>query len=160
MFRIYRDTRFSKDKTPYKTHAAVHFRHVVGKDVHGPALYFHIGLEESGVGGGIWHPETAVTRQIRQYIADHSRQWTKITGNAEFASEFGGVQGDKLKRVPKEFDADHPLGEDLRLKDFFAMHDLTRKQVTSPNLIDEVSQTLKAMSPLMAFLAKAVGLAW
>ena len=160
MFRIYRDTRFSKDKTPYKTHAAVHFRHVVGQDVHGPALYFHIGLEESGAGGGIWHPETSVTRQIRQYIADHSKQWTGIVESPDFVSKFGGVRGDKLKRVPREFDADHPLAEDLKLKDFFAMHDLTRKQVTSTNLVDEVSQAFKAMSPLMEFLAKAVGLPW
>ena len=160
MFRIYRDTRFSKDKTPYKTHAAVHFRHSVGKDVHGPGLYFHMGLGDSGVGGGIWHPETAVLRKIRQYIVDHSKQWIAIKEDPEFVKVCGEVQGDSLKRVPREFDADHPLADDLKLKDFFAMHDLKRKQVTGANFVEEVTAVFETLSPLMAFLSKAVGLPW
>lgn len=160
MFRIYRDTRFSKDKTPYKTHAAVHFRHVVKKDVHGPGLYFHIGPEGNSIGGGIWHPPTPVTRDIRLYIDDHQKQWRAITWDATFVELFGEVQGDRLKRVPREFDADHPLGDILRLKDFYAMKSISRKEVTSARLIEEVTATYEALSPLMAFLSKAVGLGW
>jgi len=160
MFRIYRDTRFSKDKTPYKTHAAVHFRHSAGKNVHGPGLYFHMGPEKNSVGGGIWHAETAVVRQIRQYIADHSKQWVAVKEDPAFVKAFGSVRGDALKRVPREFDSDHPLADDLRLKDFGAMHDMSRKEVTSSTLVAEMTRMFETLSPFMAFLAKAVGLRW
>ncbi len=160
MFRIYRDTRFSKDKTPYKTHAAVHFRHSVDKDVHGPGLYFHMGPEENSVGGGIWHPETVVVRRIRQYIVDHSEQWVTIKDAPDFVRAFGSVRGDALKRVPREFDSDHPLADDLRLKDFWARHDMSRKDVTSSNLVAEMTRMFETLSRFMAFLAKAVGLPW
>ncbi len=160
MFRIYRDTRFSKDKTPYKTHAAIHFRHKVGKDVHGPGLYFHMGPKENGVGGGIWHPDSAALRKIRDRIADHADDWGKITQDKAFVEAFGGVGGEQLKRVPRDFDAEHPFADDLRRKDFFVMSDLTRKQVTSGGLIDEAERIYRIMTPLMAFLAQAVGLPW
>ena len=160
MFRIYRDTRFAKDKTPYKTQAAIHFRHSVGKDVHGPGLYFHFGPAENGMGGGIWHPETAILRQIRQYIADHGKVWKGILAAPDFVKTYGEIRGDTLKRVPREFDADHPLAEYLKLKDFFAFHNLTRKQVTGSNLVDEMMAAFEALSPLMAFLSKAMGLPW
>lgn len=160
MFRIYRDTRFSKDKTPYKTHAAIHFRHTVGKDVHGPGLYFHMEPKENGVGGGIWHPETAIARKIRTRIADHSNEWGRITQDQTFVDAFGSIGGDQLKRVPREFDSEHPFADDLRRKDFFVMSDLIRKQVTSGGLIEEAERIYRIMTPFMAFLAKAVGLGW
>ena len=160
MFRIYRDTRFSKDKTPYKTHAAVHFWHTVKKDVHGPGLYFHIGPEGNSVGGGIWHPPTAIVRNIRLYIDGHQRQWRAITEAPTFIDLFGEVQGDRLKRVPREFDADHPLGDTLRLKDFYAMKPMSCKDVTATGLIEEVTAVYATISPLMSFLSKAVGLGW
>ena len=160
MFRIYRDTRFSKDKTPYKTHAAVHFRHVVEKDVHGPGLYFHIGPQGNSVGGGIWHPPTPIVRNIRLYIDGHQQKWRSITQAPTFTGLFGEVQGDRLKRVPREFDADHPLGDTLRLKDFYAMKSIARKDVTATGLVEEVTAVYAAISPLMSFLSKAVGLGW
>ena len=160
MFRIYRDTRFSKDKTPYKTHAAAHFRHIVGRDVHGPGFYFGIGPDENTVGGGIWRPETAGSRQIRQRIADHPGEWGKIVGSKAFKARFGELQGESLKRVPREFDPDHPFGNDLRRKDIVAAVSLTRKQVTGAGLVEEMIGIYAAMSPLMAFIAKALGLPW
>ena len=160
MFRIYRDTRFSKDKTPYKTHAAIHFRHKVGKDVHGPGLYFHMGPKDNGLGGGIWHPDSAALRKIRDRIAGHSGEWGRITQDQAFVEAFGGIGGDQLKRMPRDFDAEHPFADDLRRKDFFVMSGLTRKQITNRGLIDEAERIYRIMTPLMTFLAKAVGLGW
>ena len=160
MFRIYRDTRFSKDKTPYKSHAASHFRHTVGRDVHGPGFYFHLGPDKNEVGGGIWRPETAVARQIRQRIVDHPRQWETIVGDEAFVARFGGLQGEQLKRVPREYDPDHHFGDDLRRKDFVVSVSLTRKNITGNGLVEEMSTIFAAMSPLMGFIAKAIGLPW
>ena len=160
MFRIYRDTRFSKDKTPYKTHAACSFRHSGGDDVHSVGYYMHVGPEENFVGGGVWRPPTATARLIRARIAAYPDPWRRATTSREFRRHIAELGGEQLKRVPREFDPDHPLGDDLRRKDFVASARLTDQQVTGPGFIDEVISIYRAMGPFMAFLAEALGLAW
>ncbi len=92
MFRIYRDTRFSKEKTPYKTHAGVQFRHEAGKDAHAPGFYVHLARDELFFGGGIWQPPGPQLNRIRDYIADNSRSWARIV-NATKVKQVGGIKG-------------------------------------------------------------------
>ena len=113
LFRIYRDVRFSKDKTPYKTGAGVHFRHKRGKDVHAPGYYLHLEPGEVFMGAGIWKPETSTLNKIRTKITEHPEQWTEILGSKDLQDGFS-QGGDSLKRPPRGFDLDHPLIEELK----------------------------------------------
>ena len=92
MFRIYRDTRFSKDKTPYKTHAACHFRHQAGRDAHAPGFYVHIETDHISIGGGIWRPPAKQLGQIREFISDNPSAWEKLSRSANI-KKMGGIQG-------------------------------------------------------------------
>lgn len=158
MFRIYRDVRFSKDKRPYKEHAACHFRHEAGKDAHAPGFYIHFEPGEVLIGGGIWMPPNPHLDKIRQAIVDKPEQWKKITSGKTFRKYFSHVVGDGLKRPPRGFDKDHPLILDLKRKSFFAMHKVDVKLVYTPDFIKEVERTFKALSPLLEFLTVALDL--
>ncbi|MFB0516831.1 MAG: DUF2461 domain-containing protein [Candidatus Neomarinimicrobiota bacterium] len=160
MFRIYRDTRFSRDKSPYKTHAACHFRHSVGEGVHTIGFYLHLDPEENVVGGGIWLPPTPILNLIRQRIDSHREAWGRVVNDPGFRERFVSLDGEQLKRVPRDFDPDHPFADDLRLKSLVVGTSPTIKQVTSPGFIDYVTGVYQAMSPLMAFLAAALELDW
>ena len=137
MFRIYRDTRFSKDKSPYKTHAGVQFRHEAGKDAHAPGFYVHLAADELYFGGGVWLPPNPQLGIIRDAIVDNARAWSRVA-NARAAREIGGIQGDSLQRPPKGFDAEHPLIEDLKRKDFIAVARFRAASVESPDFQDAV----------------------
>ena len=117
LFRIYRDTRFSKDKSPYKTNLGIHFRHERAKDAHAPGYYLHIGLGEVFAGGGIWHPGTEVATHIREAIVADPHGWRRGTRTGAFAKRLE-LHGDALKRVPPWADAEHPFAHDLKRKDF------------------------------------------
>ena len=158
LFRIHRDTRFSADKTPYKTNAAAHFRHEAGRDVHGPGLYVSLSPEEVDVGGGPWHPEAAPLKAIREALVDAPAAWRKATGTP--AMRKLEWWGESLARTPRGFEKDHPLDEDLRRKDFAAGLTLGPKDALSPRFPDRCAEAYRALSPTMAFLAKAVGLPW
>ena len=112
MFRIYRDTRFARDKSPYKTHIGLQFRHERAKDVHAPGFYLHLEPGNVFVGAGIWHPDTKTQRAIRQAIVDDPTGWKRATRGRKFGKTHALV-GDSLKRPPRDFDAEHPLVEDL-----------------------------------------------
>jgi uncharacterized protein (TIGR02453 family) len=116
MFRIYRDTRFSKDKRPYKTNAGIQFRHEAGRDVHAPGFYLHLSPTEVFAGSGIWHPDGKTLAQIRQAIVENPDGWRKATRKRGMR-----LGGDSLKRPPRGFDPDHPLIEDLKRKDFVTL---------------------------------------
>jgi uncharacterized protein (TIGR02453 family) len=156
MFRIYRDVRFSKDKRPYKEHAACHFRHALGKTVHAPGFYMHFAPDEVFFGGGLWMPEADVLGKIRNAIASDPAMWKKVLQDRNFRKRFDGVQGDALTRPPRGFDPDHPFIEDIKRKSFFAMHEAGIKLAQSPALVDEVAKTFRAASPLMRFLCQAL----
>jgi len=154
LFRIYRDTRFSKDKTPYKTHAAAHFQHAAKqKDVHAPGYYLHLEPGGSFIAGGLWRPEPPVAQKIREAIAGRRKQWQGAVRRLQ-------LEGDSLKRPPRGFEADHPAIEDLKRKDFITSFALADEVVTSARFMTEVAGRCRKMAPMMAFLTEAVGLDW
>jgi uncharacterized protein (TIGR02453 family) len=157
MFRIYRDVRFSKDKRPYKEHAACHFRHAVGKDVHAPGFYMHFAPGEVRFGGGMWMPEPDALAKVRDRIAKSPSEWKKVKTDRIFARRFGEIHGDALTRPPRGYDPAHPFIEDIKRKSFFALREGDVKLATSAKLVDVVTETFKAAGPLMKFLCKAQG---
>jgi uncharacterized protein (TIGR02453 family) len=157
MFRIYRDTRFSKDKTPYKTHAACQFRHRAGKDAHAPGFYAHFELDRLFFGGGIWRPPSKHLTVIRDKICDSPTEWEKIR-NSKPIKDRGGVRGDGLVRPPRGFDPEHRHIEDLKRKSFFVMAEADPALIESDKLLEEVVGAFKAASRLNRFVTEALGL--
>lgn len=155
VMRIYRDTRFSKDKTPYKTNVGIHFRHEMGKDVHCPGFYVHLDPKECFVGAGIWHPDNETLKNIRREIDEDPSKWKRARDNRKFRSTFELV-GDSLKRAPRDFAEDHKFIDDLKRKDFIGVHYLAAADVTSPKFIDTVATSLAASKPLMRFICDAL----
>ena len=155
LFRIYRDTRFSKDKTPYKTNAGIHFRHELAKEADAPGFYLHLSPGEVFAGGGIWHPGTAALARIREAIAADPSGWRRAARGGSFAGRFA-LGGDSLKRPPAGFDADHPLVDDLKRKSFFGWTQLSDKSATAPGFLDEYERLCREVWPLMRFLSKAL----
>ena len=155
LFRIYRDTRFSKDKTPYKTNLGIHFRHERAKDAHAPGYYLHIGPGEAFAGAGIWHPDTQAATQIREAIVEDPDRWRRATRTGAFAKQLS-LGGDSLKRVPSWADAEHPYAEDLKRKDFFGSRRLNDADVVAPGFVEEYARMCRAAAPLMQFLCDAL----
>lgn len=156
LFRIQRDTRFSPDKTPYKTNTGMHFRHDRAKDAHAPGFYIHLEPRNCFMGVGLWRPETGVAYAIREHIAAEPKAWRAATRSKAFDG-FYSLGGDSLSRPPKGFDADHPLIEDLKRKDFIASAPLTQKAVTSSSFLNDYAKDCKRAVPFMRFLCEAVG---
>jgi len=156
LFRIHRDTRFSKDKTPYKTNTGVHFRHFMAKDAHAPGFYLNVQPGECFMAVGLWRPETKVAYQIREYLDEHQEEWRKATRAKRFTEVFSPA-GDSLTRPPKGFDEDHSFIEDLKRKDFIASGRLTQKEVTSRDFMTTFTANCRRSIPYMRFLCHAVG---
>jgi len=159
IFRIHRDTRFAKDKSPYKTHAAAQFRHAVGKDAHAPCFYLHLEPGNVFGGAGIWHPDGPATQRIREAIAEKPARWKRILGAEPFRRHFA-LAGDSLKRPPRGFDPDHPLAEDLRRKDFIAVTGFTDKQACASGFLERYAERCRAAAPLVRFVTEALDLDW
>jgi uncharacterized protein (TIGR02453 family) len=157
LFRIHRDLRFSTDKRPYKTHAGIQFRHAAGKDAHAPGLYVHIEPGECFVGLGAWRPASAPLRAIREAMMESPEAWR----TAVAALDRGGLElaGESLVRMPRGFDADHPLAADLRRKDFIATAPLDPREVVAPDFPDRLLDRVEAGRPLLHFLCDALGVA-
>jgi uncharacterized protein (TIGR02453 family) len=156
LFRIYRDTRFSPDKTPYKTHVGIHFRHEESKNAHAPVYYLHLEPGDCFVGVGIWRPDTASARQIRQAIVAKPQVWQRTVGGR--FQRIYQLGGDSYKRPPTDVDPEHPLIADLRRKSFIGMAPLTQRSVTSPAFVGEFAGMCRAGGPLVRFLCEALGL--
>jgi uncharacterized protein (TIGR02453 family) len=157
LFRIYRDTRFSKDKTPYKTHIAMRFGHEAGPDVHAPGFYLHIEPGNSYAGVGLWRPEAPLARQIRAAIDADQTGWRKASAGKAFRDRFN-LDGESLARPPAGFAPDHPLIEDLKRKDFIGGARVADRVVTSDGFLTAWGDLCKAATPYMRFLTEAVGL--
>lgn len=157
VFRIYKDVRFSKDKSPYKTHGGVQFRHALGKDAHAPGFYVHLAPDEIFYGGGIWHPPAPKLLKIREAIRDRGKAWSAATTAAAFKKRFKSVRGEGLTRPPRGFDSDDPLIEDIKRKSFFAMAEGKPAQAKKPAFADDVEAAMKDGKPLIKFLCDAVG---
>lgn len=160
LMRPYRDTRFSKDKTPYKTNVGIQFRHEMGKDVHAPGFYLHIEPGSCWAGVGLWQPEPKVAKRIRDAIVDEPDRWRAATRSPSFTAvwRMEPDEAEMLKRVPREYDEDHPYADDLRRKTFTAGHRLTHKIVTSSEFDEVVARAFAAASPYVSFLCSATGL--
>ncbi|WP_275096305.1 DUF2461 domain-containing protein [Sedimenticola hydrogenitrophicus] len=155
LMRVYRDTRFASDKTPYKTNIGIQFRHALGKDIHAPGFYLHIEPEGCFVGAGIWHPESKTLGQIRGFMDDNPAAWRKALQAPAFAREFN-LEGDSLKRPPRGFAADHPLIEDLKRKDFIAIKPIEPAAIHSPRFPQSVLKDFHRTDPFMRYLCTAI----
>src|SRR5262249_1006715 len=155
LFRIYRDTRFSKDKSPYKTNLGIHFRHERAKDAHAPGYYLHIGLDEASAGGGIWPPATDAATDIREAIVADPERWRRATRTGALPKRLQ-LGGDFLKRVPPWADPEHPFADDLKRKDFFASALLDESDVVAPGFVDDYARLCRGTAPLMRFLCDAL----
>jgi uncharacterized protein (TIGR02453 family) len=156
MFRIYRDVRFAKDKSPYKTHVGISFGHRAGRDVHSPGFYLHLEPGEVFLGAGIWHPDAKTATSIRESIVERSGPWTKATRSAPFKKDWR-LSTDTYVRVPRGFDPEHPLVEDLKRKDFIGIKALDEKTATSARFLDVFLNSCRESAPLVRFLCEAVG---
>src|SRR5438034_8038320 len=149
LFRIYRDVRFSKDKSPYKTHVGMNFWHASASEtVHGPGLYLHLEPKGSFLAGGIWQPDRRSLARIRDAIAWNADEWRAAKRGLRLG-------GETLTRPPRGYSADHPLVDDLKRKDFIASVDLSRSQVCSTGFLEDFLRAARKMSPLLRFLSEA-----
>jgi uncharacterized protein (TIGR02453 family) len=157
LMRVYRDTRFSKDKAPYKTNIGIQFRHEVGKDIHAPGYYVHIAPDECFVGVGLWHPDADALFKIREAIVNNGKAWVAARDDKAFSQQFS-LEGDALVNAPRGFAKDHPLVEDMKRKDFIGLAALSQTDVTSKDFRALVAGRFKLAAPYMRFLCKALEL--
>jgi len=157
MFRIYRDTRFAKDKTPYKTHAACHFRHVAGRDAHAPGFYVQFDTDGIRFGGGIWRPPSKQLGMIREFIADNPAAWARLR-NSAVIRQAGGIQGESLKRPPRGYSNGSRHLEDLKRKTFFVMREAPSDLALSAGLVDAALDAFRTAGKLNRFLTLALEL--
>lgn len=159
LFRINRDVRFSKDKSPYKTAAGVQFRHEAGKDVHAPGFYLHLEPDSVFVGIGIWQPDAPTLTKIREAIAQHPERWQQASRSETFRAVFS-AGGESLKNPPRGYDPNHPFIEDLKRKDFIASASLSEADACAPNFMDRYSEICRRAAPYISFLTTTLGLSW
>jgi hypothetical protein len=156
VMRIYRDIRFSKDKTPYKTNFGVGFSEN-GKNFKGPGYYLQIHPEESLIAGGYWMPEGEHLKAIRQEIDYNGIDFHKIVDNKEFIKYFGSLDEDyKLKTAPKGYQPHHPYIEYLKLKSFTFSHPLTKSELIGSGAVDNVCDGFARLYPFISFLRNSV----
>jgi uncharacterized protein (TIGR02453 family) len=151
MFRIHRDVRFSRDKSPYKPYVAAHFP--LGKRMHGPGYYLHVEPGASIVAGGMWMPEAPALQQIRQRIAERPAEWAKARRDLDDDEA-------ALKRPPRGFSPDDPMIEDIKRKSFTASSRLTDEQLKRSDAMRTFIRACQGLVPLMRFLASATGATW
>jgi len=156
MFRIYRDVRFARDKSPYKTHAAAQFRHRDGRDAHTPCFYLHLEPGNVFGGAGLWHPPAPALRAIRDAIVDAPDRWRSVILDRTFTARHT-LGGDSLSRAPRGFGADHPLIEDLKRKDFVSYCSFTERQACGRDFLDRYTAACLSAAPFVRFLTEAVG---
>jgi len=157
LMRIHRDVRFSKDKRPYKTNLGIQFRHVEGKDVHAPGLYFHVEPGTVFLGAGMWHPETQALAAVRQAIDRDPATWKRVRDDKRFAVHWE-LRGDSLQRPPRGFAPDHPMVDDLKRKDHIAICELDERDLARPDLVELVAGRYRQTRDYMAWQAAALGI--
>ncbi len=155
-YRIHRDTRFSKDKSPYKTHVAAVFPHKrLGKH-EGAGFYLHVAPSEVFVGGGLYRPLPEDLNAVRQRIAEKPKVFLNIVNGRSFRTLFGEVSGERLRKAPRGFFQEHPASEHLKLKQFLAGRDLEPALSTSPEFYELIVSTFRAMLPFIRFLNEPI----
>lgn len=157
MFRIYRDTRFAKDKSPYKTAATAHFRHDTANDVHAPGFYLHLEPKQVFIGAGIWHPDGPTLKLIRDRLVDDPAAWKRAINAKAFKEGRLALEGESLKRPPRGFDAEHPLVDDLKRKDFIAVARLKEADALSPDFMATFVSVCRDAKGFVEYLTEACG---
>ncbi len=155
IFRINRDVRFAKDKSPYKTNFGCSLN-AGGKKAEFFGYYLHIDAKGCFMAGGAYGPSPASLAAIRQEIDYNSKEFTSIVTHKTFVKTFGSLKGETLSRPPKGYEAENPSINYLKHKSFLAEHPLTQADVHSPKLIKQLVETGQAMKPLIDFLNRAV----
>lgn len=157
IYRIYRDTRFSNDKTPYKTHIAANL-HKQGADKHAAAgYYFSVGADEIEIAAGVYMPGPQELLQLRQHISGNFAEFSKLAADRAVTKLVGPLQGESLARPPKGFSADDPAIEWLKKKQWYYFHtDLELGLALTPRLLPEIVKRLKAMAPMVAFFNRGL----
>jgi uncharacterized protein (TIGR02453 family) len=157
LFRIYRDTRFSQDKTPYKTHVGIHFPHARRGDVHAPGFYLHLEPGEVFLAAGIWHPDASSLQTIRRSIVANPAGWKRARDERRFRASFE-LDGESLSRPPRGFDPEHPLIEDLKRKDFVATTAMTEREAVRSDFVDRVAEACSGAGPFVRWLCRTLEL--
>ncbi|CAM3523401.1 DUF2461 domain-containing protein [Flavobacterium gelidilacus] len=151
VFRIYRDVRFSKDKTPYKSHFSAGF--VRQKPNLRGGYYLHIEENATFVGGGFWEPNKDDLLRIRKELAIDASELREIIEQKEFIKYFGSLEGEELKTAPRDFDKNHPNIDLIKKKQYLVTRKFTNKEVLSPEFEKEVIATFKAMRPFFNYMS-------
>ncbi|HTV85984.1 MAG TPA: DUF2461 domain-containing protein [Dyella sp.] len=151
LFRIYRDTRFSGDKDPYKPWAGARFFHERRHEIPAPSFYLHVQPGDCFVGGGMWHPQADALKRIRAFIADNPAAWKRATQSKAFRDHFE-FWGESLTRPPRGFDPEHELIEDLKRKDFAAGEAFEEAMACSAELLPHVVERFKRVAPMIDYL--------
>jgi uncharacterized protein (TIGR02453 family) len=152
LHRIYRDVRFSKEKTPYNTHWSGGFKRATKKLRGG--YYFHIQPGNSFAAGGFWGPDTQDLQRIRQDIDINYEDWNKVLANKTLVKTFGKMLGDQVGSAPRGYTKDNPAIELLRYKQFLLKHDFTDQEVLSLDFVQNINNVFKKMRPLLDFMSE------
>jgi uncharacterized protein (TIGR02453 family) len=151
LYRIYRDTRFSEDKTPLKTHAAAHFPNRTLRK-QGGGLYFEVAPTWVWIGGGIYMPETHELAAIRSHIDAHHRKLRKVVESKKFVATVGELHGEQLTRVPRGYPKDHPAAHYLRFRQFLAGREFPAEFAYDRRFYPELLKVFREVAPLVRFL--------
>jgi uncharacterized protein (TIGR02453 family) len=152
IFRIYRDTRFSPDKTPYKTHIAASFARHGGERLCAGGFYFSISNDQVDIAGGIYHPSPDIMLLIRKHIAENHEELRRILADNKLQRHLGELHGDELTRAPKGFDPSHPAIDLIKKKDWVLTATLEPALARTPRLHREIADRFRMMMPLINFL--------
>ena len=158
MFRIQRDTRFSHGKAPYKEWQGARLFHERSRQVPAPSFYLHLQPGASFFGGGIWHPDTPVQRQIRQFIFDNPGGWKSAAHAPAFRRRFDLDSDEMLVRPPRGFPPEFEFIDDLRHRNFVAWRSLDDETMLGPRLLATLSKDLHALAPFMDYLCASLDL--
>lgn len=152
LYRIYRDTRFSKDKTPYKTHISAIFPRQGALKREGAVFYFHFTEKDLLIFGGVYSPERDELLAYRTLLQEHHQEFLHILDDKKLRRALGGIEGEKLSRTPKGFPVDHPAEPLLRHRQWYLETSLEIKLLTSRKLVAELARHFELMTPLVRFM--------
>lgn len=154
LFRIYADTRFSKDKAPYKTHFGIRFSRASAQLRGG--YYFHLEPGHSFMAGGFFAPNPDDLKRIREDISFNYEEWNELLSEPQFVETFGELRGDAVKTAPKGFDKEHPAIELLRKKQFILRHDFTDQEVLAPDFVEKLDQAFRNLRPFFDYMSEVL----
>lgn len=155
IFRIYRDVRFSKDKSPYKTNFGA-FLVPGGKKSGKAGYYLHLDPNGSFLAGGVYMPPSDQLKRIRSYIFEHTGELKQIISEPGFKNNFGEISGDTLKKAPRGFPADFPDLDLLKFKSYIVVKEFNKPAVIRPEFLNEAFEVYHHMNPFIAYLNKAL----